>query len=511
MTVLTTSRYTGEDGTKHMPIQSLHAPQERHPEPASAQLTPRRRSWFWWKIGGAVVLVLLVFIGLVGYRLLAAVNTTVDGNRRVSVLEQLGHIVAKRDAQLKGEGEDRINVLLLGIGGPGHEGPLLTDTIIVASFKPSSGQVTLISIPRDLAVEIPRYGIRKINNANAFGQELSYPGGGEQLTADIVARVTGLTMHYFGRIDFAGFTKIVDDLGGVTLTVERNFADREYPTEDFGYQTISFRAGQQMMDGDTALKFVRSRHGSNGEGSDFARSRRQQLVLQALREEIFSLGTIINPVRIGNILSSLGIHTRTNMEIWELLRLAKLLRESPTNSVTSHVIDSSPNGLLNVATGQDGAFLLVPRDGTFAAVRAFCANIFVVARYREEQARILVRDGSGRNGTAKTVATNLTSLGFSNVTVDQHRSNERMANSQLIDYTNGRKPYTLSGLASYLGLAGTGTGSPLLNPGLVPTILNGNDNVNRAVLPAQPPDTDILFVIGTDYQPALTAKRTSST
>lgn len=452
--------------------------------------------------------VLVTFIGLVGYRLLAAVNTTVDGNR-VSVLAQLGHIVANRDAQLNGESDDRINLLLLGIGGPGHEGPLLTDTIIVASLKPSSGQVALISIPRDLAVDIPRYGVRKLNNANAFGQDMQYPGGGELLTADIVARVTGLTIHYFGRIDFSGFTKIVDDLGSITLTVERSFVDREYPTEDFGYQTIAFTADSQTMDGATALKFVRSRHGNNGEGSDFARSRRQQLVLQALQDKIFSLGTIVNPVRIGNVLSSLGTHTRTNMEVWQLLRLAKLLRNVNAAAVTSHVIDSSPGGLLNVATGIDGAFLLVPKDPSFAAVQAFTANIFSLTNYTEENARVVIRDASGRSGTAKTIAANLLSLGFPNVTIETNQTTARAATSQLIDYTNGGKPYTVHGLSSYLGMAVTSVGSPLLNPGLVPTLLNDNSNRSETTLPAAP-EADVLLIIGSDYRQIQTAKRATS-
>ncbi|MBI4090255.1 MAG: LCP family protein [Candidatus Kerfeldbacteria bacterium] len=471
---------------------------------------PRRKSWYWWKVGGALTAVVMLFVGLVGYRLLAAVNTSPDGNRRVSVFEQLGHIVSKRDAQLNGEADDRINILLLGIGGPGHEGPLLTDTIIVASLKPSTKQVALISVPRDLAVDIPRYGVRKINNANAFGQDMDYPGGGEQLTSDLVARVTGLPIHYFGRIDFSGFIKIVDDLGGMNLTVARSFVDREYPTADFGYQTIAFTAGPQTMDGDAALKFVRSRHGNNGEGSDFARSARQQLVLQALQEKIFSLGTIVNPVRIGNVLSSLGTHTRTNMEVWELLRLAKLVREVDRTAITSHVIDSSPNGLLKVATGLDGAFLLVPKDSGFAAVQAFANNIFSLARYAEENARIVVRDASGRSGTGKAIVANLESLGFPIIAVETGRAPERTAVSWLVDYTNGGKPYTLRGLSSYLGLAATTPGSTLLNPGMVPALLNGNRNSSQATLPEPADQADILLVIGADYLQAQTAKRTTS-
>ena len=158
-----------------MPIQSLHT--KRLPIPKEVPVVapqPRRRSWFWWKIGIALFVVIIGFIGLVGYRLVAAVNTTTNDNKKVSVLTQIGNLVGNRDALLKGEAEDRVNILLLGIGGEGHEGALLTDTIILASVQPSTGKVSMLSIPRDLAVELPQYGIRKINNANAFGKQLDY-------------------------------------------------------------------------------------------------------------------------------------------------------------------------------------------------------------------------------------------------------------------------------------------------------------------------------------------------
>src|SRR3989338_8508021 len=121
-----------------------------------------------------------------------------------SLWGQLKHLVASGDRELAGEADDRINVLLLGMGGLDHDGPFLTDTMMVASFKPSTKQVALISLPRDLLVPIPGSGWRKINYANAIG-ETEHPGQGGELAAKVVNQVLGIPIHYYVRIDFAGF------------------------------------------------------------------------------------------------------------------------------------------------------------------------------------------------------------------------------------------------------------------------------------------------------------------
>lgn len=482
-----------------MPIQSLHKTERRPPTPETSEHHPQRHSFRWWKLALVFGLSLVVFVGLLGYRLLAAVNTSVNGNSRLSVIAQLGHLVSKRDVEIRGEPEDRVNVLLLGIGGAGHEGPLLTDTIILASIRPSDGQVALLSIPRDLAVEIPRYGIRKINNANAFGKEMNYPGGGEQLTADIVSNITGQPIHYYARIDFAGFEQIVDDLGGISVTVERDFVDREYPTANFGYTTVRFKAGPQEMGGETALVFVRSRHGNNGEGSDFARSRRQQLVLESIRDKALSFGTLLNPVKIGNVLSSLGSHTRTNLEAWELLRLAKILRSTGHDEVISKVLESGPTGPLKNVQGQDGAFLLVPKSDSFDTIKAIARNIFTEGVFEKEQARILIFNVSGNAATGRSLATELQALGFQSPTVRSQKENQGSATA-IIDYSAGEKILSIQRLESLLGIESVSSVPPLLDVREVPDILNGNNNVNAsAAIPPRPEDTDIVIVLGQDY------------
>lgn len=481
------------------PLQTKSSPAQTSSEespPPAVRPKKRRSSWFWWKVSIALVLTLVVFAGALGYRILAAVNTTTNGNQRVSVLTQLGHLVANRDAQLKGEAQDRVNILLLGIGGAGHEGPLLTDTIILASVKPSTGSVSLLSIPRDLAVEIPPYGIRKINNANAFGKQLDYPGGGEQLVVDVVSRVMNQPIQYFARIDFSGFKEIVDNLGGINITVEKSFSDYEYPTNDFGYQTVTFKAGEQKMNGDTALKFVRSRHGNNGEGSDFARSRRQQLVLEAIRGKAFSLGTIINPVKIGSTLSSLGNHTRTNLEVWELLRLARLVKDATGSNLVSRVLDSSPTGPLKNTTGLDGAFLLEPKIGfqDFRAVKLIAQNVFDTDTIATEAATILIIDQTGKSGSGRLAAEILESAGYPEPSVQVNRDDQALATTAVIDDGSGRRPVTLRTLRTFFGL----TQAAGLDPFDLQTFL-GNLNRNVPTNANVDATANIIILLGQDF------------
>ncbi len=192
---------------------------------------------------------------------------------------------------------DRTNILIMGTAGSGHAGGDLTDTMILTSLSLKSPSLTMISIPRDLWIPEIR---AKVNSA--------YHYGGIPLAEESVARVTGAPIQYGVVIDFSGFKDVVDVLGGIKVNVERSFIDTEYPIagkEDdtcngdkkfkCRYETVSFSMGEQMMDGATALKFVRSRHAVGEEGTDTAREARQQKVISAIKNKLLSPGVILNP------------------------------------------------------------------------------------------------------------------------------------------------------------------------------------------------------------------------
>lgn len=295
--------------------------------------------------------------------------------KKIGFLQTVRNFVFKSNNVLAGQQDDRINILLLGIGGSGHDGPYLSDTNIILSIKPSTNQVAMISIPRDLAVKINNHGIRKINNADAFGEAEQTDGGGEY-ARKIFEQTFGITIPYYARVDFTAFKEIIDAIGGVTVNVERSFVDSQFPGPNDSYQTLSFDAGLQQIDGERALNFARSRHGSNGEDSDFARAKRQQLVIAAFKQKMFSANTYLNPLTLQKIISSLSKHIITNFDFGQIMYLANLAKEIDSSNIKTLVLDDSPNGFLKSARGADDAYLLVPKTGNFNDIDSAINNIF---------------------------------------------------------------------------------------------------------------------------------------
>ena len=177
-----------------------------------------------------------------------------------SLWDNLTRLVGGQDTQLQGEADDRINFLLLGQGGIGHDGPFLTDTMMLVSLKPSTGQVALLSIPRDLDVNIPGYGFNKINSANAFG-ETKGAGQGAILASQVVSKVFNLPIQYYVRLDFAGFSKLIDQVGGVGVNVTNGFTDTQFPDDnDNGYRTITFTPAAEAVRLANLLKPVKQQN-----------------------------------------------------------------------------------------------------------------------------------------------------------------------------------------------------------------------------------------------------------
>ncbi len=295
--------------------------------------------------------------------------------KKIGFLQNVRNFIFKSDNVMVGQQDDRINILLLGIGGPGHDGAYLSDTNIILSIKPSTKQVSMVSVPRDLSVKIPGHGVRKINNANAFG-EAAQSGNGGEYARKIFEETFGISIPYYARVDFTAFKELIDAIGGVNLDVERSFVDSSYPGENDSYQTVIFDAGPQHMNGDRALIFSRSRHGSNGEGSDFARAKRQQMVLAAFKKKLLSTETFLNPLTLQKIVSSLSQHIVTNVDFGQMMFLASFAKEINTDQIKTLVLDDSPNGFLKSIIGEGGAYLLVPKTGNFSDIETSINTIF---------------------------------------------------------------------------------------------------------------------------------------
>lgn len=272
--------------------------------------------------------------------------------------------------QIKSGDLDRLNILLLGYRGVGDpNGGLLTDTIIVMSVKVDTGEVALISVPRDLYIEIPNTDHKgKINEAYANGMKSSDWKGGLDYSKMAVEDVTGLDIHYVTSVDFEAFKEIIDTLGGVTIYLDKPFSEK-YQFEE---GAIELPAGKNTVDGDTALLYSRARFSS----SDFDRARRQQQIIVAVKEKALSLGILTNPVKVISIMNALGVHVRTNAELWEIKELAGILSKAKTDNIRRRVFDTSAEGLLYQSHSATGQYILLPEGGNFDKIHETCENIF---------------------------------------------------------------------------------------------------------------------------------------
>ena len=322
----------------------------------------------------------------------------------------LFHLVFDKGVNLK-QTDNRINILILGIGGGSHDGPNLTDTIILANLDEKNNKVTLASIPRDLWMPDLTGPDKKINNAYAQG-ESRRKGGGIPLVKAAVSKITGQTIDYAVRIDFSGFEKAVDVVGGLDINVENTLDDYQYPIsgrEDdtcdktpeelqslatmsaeqqvldlpCRYKYLHFDKGLNHMNGKEALEFVRSRHAKGNEGTDFARSKRQEKVINAFKEKVLSAKTLINPAKVLTLYNVLKESIDTDIkqeEFDDFVRLGKNLNKAKIQSAIVDIGDENAGRaglLINPLITQiyNYEWVLIPRvgNGNFSEIQKYIA------------------------------------------------------------------------------------------------------------------------------------------
>jgi LCP family protein required for cell wall assembly len=385
-----------------------------------------------------------------------------------------------KPAQLKGEGDGRVNILVLGIGGQGHEGPNLSDTIMVWSLDPKTKDVAMLSVPRDLYVKIPGYGYGKINAANVHG--------GPQLAARVVSNVIGVPIHYYAVVDFSGFKQAVDAVGGVDINVPTPLIDPFYPCDDGTKLAgkicpIHFLTGLQHMSGGIALKYSRSRETT----SDFARAGRQQQVLVALRQKALEISTLTNPVKLTGLIEAVGDHMRTDLQLGDMQRLAQIAKDIDTTKMTQKVLDTGrPDSLLLDGTGRiaGAGSIELPKAGEFdySQIHDFVKNIFVDHYITDENARIEVENGTAVPGLAQTAVSSLLAAHY-NVGAPVN-ADTNLTKTVIYDYTNGSKPYSINYLERRFGVKAQ------VEPAPPSTGTTGES--------ASPPE--IRIILGSDYQ-----------
>lgn len=258
----------------------------------------------------------------------------------------------------------RTNFLLLGIPGEAHAGQDLTDTLIFFSLDHQSGEAVLISLPRDIWITPLRAKLNTVYHYKGLSQ-----------TKAAVAEILGQPIHYAILLDFSGFSKAIDALGGVEVDVQKAFDDYHYPIPGkendrcngdpqyrCRYEHLHFEAGLQWLDGERALKFVRSRFASGDEGTDFARSRRQEQIIAAVKKKIFSWETLTDFKRLPTLYEIFNQNIKTDIPPSAYFGLAQLALRFKASTITTADIEEF---LVNPPTSAqyDFHWVLIPRNG----------------------------------------------------------------------------------------------------------------------------------------------------
>lgn len=461
--------------------------------PTTVPLSNRHRGLRRAVVGFIVVaLLILGSVLLVGARFTQALQFE---NKPISFFEGIrlvGQGLFLSHAELLGEPEGRINILLLGRAGEGKPGKHLTDTLMLLSIDTRAKRVALLSFPRDLLVPFPNSDqVTKINTLYQYG--LARDVGADLIRAS-VGTITGLPIHYFASIDFDGFEQVIDTLGGINIDVVRDIHDTRYPGPNYSYETFEIKKGWQKLDGKTALKYARVRHG-DPEG-DFGRAQRQQQIMQAVREKVWSLPTFLNPITLTKLLEDLGESLTTDITPEAGRRLLELGKKLDTKNITTIVVDAwKKESLLRVThveTGGLRAFALVPRSGTWDEVETLAEHIFdathLQARRKKietEEATILILTAPSTQSAAESLKQDMLDLfPLRSVTIRIIPALEKVKETAMIQSRlEPNKLYTLDSLIGRYALERTSD--------------------FEVKLPAQLPEADFLLLYTRDHIPGL--------
>jgi LCP family protein required for cell wall assembly len=456
-------------------------------------LGKRRHHWLRWSVL-AVVLIIAVSGGFIGLKVVLAANKVITkAGKGAPALD--GTITT---TTLKGEGDGRINILALGIGGQGHDGSNLSDTMMVISIDPKTKDVAMMSIPRDLYVKIPGYGYGKINAANAYG--------GPALAEQVVSSILNLPIDYYVQVDFSGFKQAVDAVGGVDINVPTVLYDHEYPC-DTGYGICPYYQvpGQIHMNGELALEYSRCRHDQpTGDcGDDTGRAARQQQILTALRQKTLTAGTLTNPIKIGALIDAVGAHVKTDLQLKDMEKLATIIKGVDPSKIVNKVPQFNGPDAILTATSNAAGSVLEPKAGEFdySALQDMAHSIFVDHYITSENAVIQVQNGSGVVGLAGQVVTTLSAYHYN--VLAAATAVTPVTQTVIYDYTNGKKPYTINYLQERFGVKAVKmTGAPLAPA--------PSTTASPTTTPTSTQTPQIVIVLGSDYTGASATTAVSS-
>jgi LCP family protein required for cell wall assembly len=415
---------------------------------------------------------LLVAGGIYGVRLSLALAKTFHTNPFSAAVGALGGGGGSAIDQER-QRLQRINIVLYGYGGEQHSGGFLTDSIMVISIQPVQNhtpEVAEISIPRDWYVTMQlRKGIatqQRINFAYAAGMLGEGPvpnsavNAGAAVADPLLEKLLGVGINYFVGVDFNAFKQAVNAVGGINVDVPQGFTDNQYPAGecDLGncaYETIHFNAGMQHMSGAAALIYARSRHGNNSQGSDFARSRRQQQIIVALKGQIESLGGI---GELPDVINALGDNVLTNLTIGDAESLYGLVSNVDPSTI-EHISIDDTNFLYDCGyPARCGSYYLYTDDSTFKTLNHFVQDVFPTPAAKAGTAPITFVNASGRSDSAATRWSSL--MNMLGLRTKAGANRPKQVATQVIDNSGGSGAAAAAWLAAFFGVPVTTEPAP---------------------------------------------------
>lgn len=383
------------------------------------------------------------------------------------------------------ETKERVNVLFLGIDQrPGESLQCRTDTMMLASINPKDMSVSILSIPRDLWLEIPYRDLGKdrVNSAHYWGEAENYPGGGPALAMKTIEYNFGVRVHYYVRLNFVGFERIIDYIGGIDVDVPVTIDDDKYPAPDLSYQHLHIEAGPNHFDGEMALKYARTRRGT-GDG-DFTRMQRQQQVILAVRDRVLTMKALPQLLRQSpKLLREMGDSLDTNIPVQEGLVLAEWAQQIERDNIQTATISRdvttdwiTPEGEMVLLYDRARARPVIDALFSDATPEAELTQTSAAGQLASEGATVAVYNGTTVEELAANTASFLTVQGIG---VEHVGNAEHQDYARTILRVYGDKPFTTQWLIGWL--AGIGVSEPVIER------------------PIEQNDADVAIILGRDF------------
>ncbi len=358
------------------------------------------------------------------------------------------------------DGASRVTIMIIGLDfgdwSADRNGPSRSDTMLLLTIDPVTKTAGMLSVPRDMWVNIPGFGYSKINNAYAFGEGSHLPGGSPALAVKTVENFLGIDIQYYAQVEFTTFEKMIDTVGGVCLDVPAKITvGRTYEHQ------VELQPGYQCLDGKSTLGYARARH---TEGGDVDRAARQQQVIIAIRDKVLDPANFLSLIAQSRTLyDELSGGINTNLSLNDALRLAMLAKDIPLDSIQKGVIDYTmmQDGFYNL-DGQKLAILRPYPD----KIRELVDKIFgggtmqpmaagtIEENMKAEAARIVVINGTGVSGMAERTYNYLKSQGMNAIafgnTGDYPDKYYSPFNSRTIIIVHAGKPYAMQYLMALM-------------------------------------------------------------